>query len=69
MTTMITEIYYAFKAAGVEEDKSRKAAEAVAAYENRFASIESTLRLHTWILSVNTAGILTLIGLFLHRPS
>jgi hypothetical protein len=32
--------------------------------------IKSTLRLHTWILSVNTAGILAILGrLFLHGVS
>jgi hypothetical protein len=31
------------------------------------AEIKSTLRLHTWILSVNTAGIVAIIGkLFIH---
>jgi hypothetical protein len=69
MTTMITEIYDAFRDAGISEEKARRAAEAVASYENRFASIESTLRLHTWMLSVNTAGILALIGLVLHHNS
>jgi hypothetical protein len=29
------------------------------------AEIRSTLRLHTWILSTNTAGILAIIGLLL----
>lgn len=28
-------------------------------------AIKSTLRLHTWILSVNTAGIALLVGLAL----
>jgi hypothetical protein len=67
MTTMITEIYDAFRDAGISEEKARRAAEAVASYENRFASIESTLRLHTWILSANSAGILALLGLALRH--
>jgi hypothetical protein len=31
MTTMISEVYTAFRAAGVDEEKSRKAAEALSA--------------------------------------
>lgn len=68
MTMMLTEIYDAFRAAGVDEEKSRRAAEAVAAYENRLNDLNFTLRLHTWILSANSAGIAVLIGLALHRP-
>jgi len=36
MSTMIFEVYDALKDAGATEDKARKAAEALAAYENRF---------------------------------
>jgi phage shock protein A len=40
MTTMIAEVYDALLAAGSPEDKARKAAEAIASYENRFAAID-----------------------------
>jgi hypothetical protein len=40
---MIAEVYDALMAAGSPEDKARKAAEAVAGYENRFASIDQRL--------------------------
>ncbi|MDX2236517.1 MAG: hypothetical protein NW203_03030 [Hyphomonadaceae bacterium] len=43
MTTMLSEIYDALIAAGSPEDKARKAAEAVAGYENRFSKIEGKL--------------------------
>jgi len=43
MTTMIAELYDALIAAGAPEDKARKAAETVAAYENRFTGIEGKL--------------------------
>jgi hypothetical protein len=36
MTTMIAEVYDALIAAGAPEDKARKAAEAIASYEDRF---------------------------------
>jgi transcriptional regulator with XRE-family HTH domain len=39
-------------------------------YEHgRLADIRSTLRLHTWILSVNTAGILAIVGQTIVGPS
>ena len=43
MTTMIAEIYDALLAAGSPEDKARKAAEAVAGYEDRFTTIDQRL--------------------------
>lgn len=36
MPAMISEVYDAFIASGAPEDKARKAAEAIAAYEGRF---------------------------------
>ncbi len=43
MTTMIAEIYDALLAAGSPEEKARRAAEAVAGYENRFTTIDQRL--------------------------
>jgi hypothetical protein len=43
MTTMIAEVYDALMAAGSPEDKARKAAEAVAGYENRFSAVDHGL--------------------------
>ncbi len=43
MTTMIAEVYDALMAAGSPEDKARKAAEAVAGYENRFSAVDQHL--------------------------
>ena len=43
MTTMIAEVYDALVAAGSPEDKARKAAEAIAGYEDRFGAIEHRL--------------------------
>jgi hypothetical protein len=40
---MIAEVYDALLAAGSPEDKARKAAEAVAGYENRFTAIDQRL--------------------------
>ena len=43
MTTMIAEVYDALLAAGSPEDKARKAAEAVAGFENRLIAIDQRL--------------------------
>ena len=40
---MIAEVYDALVAAGSPEDKARKAAEAIAGYEDRFGAIEQRL--------------------------
>jgi hypothetical protein len=40
MTTIIAEVYDAFREAGASEGKSRAAAEALSACEDRFAAID-----------------------------
>jgi hypothetical protein len=67
MPTMISEVYDAFIASGAPEDKARKAAEAIAAFESRFPRIEGDLNLIKWMNGVTWAfcfGIL--LKLFLH---
>ena len=68
MTTMIAEVYDALIAAGSPEEKARKAAEAIAAYENRFvtieqrlARIEGDLKLLMWMVGFNLAGTVGII--------
>ncbi|MCX7672428.1 MAG: hypothetical protein N2Z63_02340 [Thiobacillaceae bacterium] len=55
MRMMIFEVYDALKEAGASEEKARKAAEALAAYETRFAKIETDLNLPKWMLGFNLA--------------
>jgi hypothetical protein len=43
MGTMISEIYDALREAGASEEKARKAAEAIAGYENRFGDVRQGL--------------------------
>lgn len=73
MTTMIAEVYDALKEAGASEDKSRKAAEAIASYDSRFAAIdahlsgiESRLTALTWVVGLNAAMTLAVLGKLLH---
>lgn len=61
MTVMLAELYDALKDAGAPEDKARSAAEAVAAYENRFAKIEADLLLLKWMTGATFAGVLALL--------
>jgi hypothetical protein len=42
-------------AAGVPEDKARKAAEAIASYENRFSKIEGDLLVLKWMVGFGIA--------------
>jgi hypothetical protein len=68
MSTMISEVYDAFKEAGASEEKARKAAEAIAGYENRFAKIDERfaimdgrLILLQWMLGFNLAMTLAIL--------
>jgi len=66
---MIPEVYDAFKDAGASEEKARAAAVAMASYENQFAEVRSTLKLHSWILTTNTALLIALLFLLLNLLS
>lgn len=70
MPTMISEVYDAFRdAQGVSEEKARKAAEAIAAYESRFADLgarmdrlEGRMNTLTWMVGTNITLTLLVIG-------
>ena len=61
MATMISEVYEAFRAAGVPEDKARKAAEAVADLNSRLGIIEAKLTMLQWLQSGVGFGMLFLV--------
>jgi len=67
MTVMLAELYDALKDAGAPEDKARKAAEAVAAHENRFAKIEADLLLLKWMVGAVIGGVVGVILLLLRH--
>jgi hypothetical protein len=50
------------RAANVPDEKARAAAVEVAEFKESIADIRATLRLHTWILSFNTALIIAIAG-------
>jgi hypothetical protein len=61
MAMMISEVYDALIEAGASEEKARKAAEAVAQYENRLSKMEGDLGLLKWMVGTNilvTLGVL-----------
>lgn len=60
MSTMISEVYDALLAAGAPEDKARKAAEVLAAYDTRFNRIERDLTLLKWQGGVTLAFVLAI---------
>lgn len=67
MTVMNSDVYDAFLAAGVPDDKARKAAESVAAFEshsalNRFARIEGDLAILKWMVGTVLVIVLLLAG-------
>lgn len=69
MTIMIAEVYDALVEAGASEEKARKAAEAIAGYEDRFgridvslARIEGSQKYQQWQISLMLALQLLVIG-------
>jgi hypothetical protein len=58
---MISEVYDAFIAVGTPEEKARKAAEAIANYENWFARIEGDLLVLKWMTGTILGGVVALV--------
>ena len=61
MTMMVTEVHDALLAAGAPEDKAARAAQALAAYDNRFNKVEADLALLKWMNGLVIAGVIALI--------
>lgn len=70
MAMLNYDVFEAFKSAGADEEKARKAAEALsgAAMASELAEVKSdvvdlksTQKLHTWILGFNTAMLAALM--------
>ena len=78
---MLAKTYAAFKAAGVDEDQAQAAAEELAAFEVRFASMKSSLcridgklmaierklNVAFLLIGVNAAAAIAILGVLLHR--
>ena len=59
---MISEVYDAFREAGASEEKARKAAEAVAAFDNRFHTLERDMDKRFSVLERDMAVLKWMIG-------
>ena len=60
MPVMIAEVYDALREAGASEDKSRRAAEALAGFESRFVKLETDMTVLKWM--VGTSMVLLIGG-------
>lgn len=61
MTTMIAEVYDAFKSAGADEDKALAAASAIADYQRDIAELKGDVKLVKWIVGFNLAFSVTVL--------
>ena len=61
MTTMIAEVYDAFRSAGAEDDKARAAATAIADYQRDIADLRGDIKLIKWIVGFNLAFAVTIV--------
>ena len=63
MTTMIAEVYDAFKSAGADEDKALAAASAIADYQKDIAELKGDVKLIKWIVGFSLAFSVTILFL------
>jgi hypothetical protein len=63
MALMLAELYDALKDAGATEDHARKAAEAVAAFDDRLQRVERRLDVLTYMVGTNITISLFIVGL------
>lgn len=62
MAMMIFEVYDALRDIGVVEEKARRAAEAVAAYNGQLGEIRADLKLLKWITGATAALVVSVGG-------
>jgi hypothetical protein len=62
MAMMMSSLYDALRDGGTSDEKARKAAEEVAAYDNRFARIESDLNLLKWMVGFVLAIVAAILA-------
>ncbi len=67
MAMMLSKTYEAFRAAGAPDDKAREAAEEIAGFENRLATIGADMKLLKGMLGVNLTFSLAILVILL-RP-
>jgi hypothetical protein len=65
MAVMLGNLYDALKSAGAEDEKARKAAEEIAAYQPRFAKLEGDVAPLKWMVGFNIGLTMLVAGLVL----
>lgn len=75
MATMIAEVYDALRSAGADEDEARKAAEVMAAVDQkhqdvvvRFERLDGRFNTVTWMLGINVTLTLLVLGKLFVAP-
>lgn len=66
MSTMIVEVYEAFKDAGASEEKASAAAKAMADYDSRFARMEGSIESLRWMVGIGIALNMAILGLIVN---
>lgn len=61
MAMVLSKTCDALRVAGAPDDKAREAAEEIAGFENRLATMEADIKLIKWMLGVNMAFSLALL--------
>ncbi len=74
MSTRFVEVYEAFKAANIPDEKAQAAAKALADYENRFNKVDANLEgikaeinILKWILGIVAGLNIAILGLLLRQ--
>ena len=62
MAVMMGSLYSALVKAGAGEDDAKKAAEEVAGFENRLASLDARVLVLTWMVGFNLAMTVAVVG-------
>lgn len=61
MTMMITEVYDALKDVGANDEKARRAAEALADYQRDISELRGDTRLLKWMAATNLAFTMAIL--------
>jgi hypothetical protein len=62
MAVMMGNLYSALKQAGADEESAKKAAEAVAGFENRISTLASDITVLKWMVVFNLALTVAIVG-------
>ena len=61
MTMMITEVYHALRDVGANDEKARRAAEALADYQRDISELRGDTRLLKWMAATNLAFTMAIL--------